>query len=136
MKGKMNEEKMLYYKKLQNFDRVLQEIEQSVQEITSQHLLKAQEINDKEAQLQKLAELLQIREIDLNQKEYQVEEIQDDLKREITLLEKKEEGMRAEYKMAVNAQNITKDKWYQRYYQLCSDRDDRSKYSSSPSLKL
>lgn len=42
--------------------------------------------------------------------------------------------MRAEYKMAVNAQNATKDKWYQRYYQLCSDREDRSKYSSSPSL--
>jgi hypothetical protein len=50
------------------------------------------------------------------------------------MLERREEGMRAEYKMAVDVQNATKDKWYQRYYQLTSDREDSSKYGSSPSL--
>lgn len=52
------------------------------------------------------------------------------------MLERREEGMRAEYKMAVEAQNATKDKWYQRYYKLTSEQEDSSKYnSSSPFIK-
>lgn len=45
------------------------------------------------------------------------------------MLERKEEGMRAEYKMAIEAQNATKDKWYQRYYQLTSEQENYSKKS-------
>ena len=42
--------------------------------------------------------------------------------------------MKAEYKMAVNAQQATKDKWYARYYQTFSDRKETSIYNSSPNL--
>ena len=33
-------------------------------------------------------------------------------------MERREQGMRAEYKMAVDAQQASKDKWYQRYNDL------------------
>ncbi len=36
-------------------------------------------------------------------------------------MERREQGMRAEYKMAVDAQQASKDKWYQRYQRFAAD---------------
>ncbi len=43
------------------------------------------------------------------------------------LLQRKECAMKAEYMMAINAQNATKDRWYQRYYNTFSDKQERKK---------
>lgn len=39
-----------------------------------------------------------------------------ELKHEFMKLERKEESMMAEYKMAIDIQNASKDKWYRKYY--------------------
>ena len=47
------------------------------------------------------------------------------------LLQRKECAMRAEYKMAINAQNATKERWYQRYYNTFADKPERPKHFNS-----
>ena len=42
--------------------------------------------------------------------------------------------MKAEYKMAIDSQQATKDKWYARYYHFFSDRKDNTIYQSSPNI--
>lgn len=46
--------------------------------------------------------------------------MEDDYEQKILMLQRREEGMKAEYSMAINAQHATRDRWYQRYYQVLS----------------
>jgi hypothetical protein len=60
----------------------------------------------------------------------------DDLKREyehkIMSLTRREDGMKAEYRMAIDVQHAAKDKWYQRYYAMFSPERHRSEQVVSP----
>ena len=41
-------------------------------------------------------------------------------------LSRREDGMKAEYRMAVDSQHAAKDKWYQRYYNMLSPEKHRN----------
>ncbi len=40
-------------------------------------------------------------------------------------LSRREDGMKAEYRMAVDSQHALKQKWYQRYYAMLSPQKNR-----------
>ena len=58
--------------------------------------------------------------MEIMNREQQVEAMQSDYEHKIMMLQRREEGMKAEYNMAINAQNATRDRWYQRYFQVVS----------------
>lgn len=47
-------------------------------------------------------------------------------------LGRREDGLKAEYKMVIQDQNAVKDKWYERYYAMFSP--ERQKRYQSPSI--
>lgn len=56
--------------------------------------------------------------LEIKSKEYDIEEMRKEYMHKLSNLQLREQGMRAEYKMAIESQNAVKDKWYQRYYMV------------------
>jgi uncharacterized protein YdiU (UPF0061 family) len=79
-----------------------------------------------------MREECQNRLIEMRTQEAELEELKKEYEHKLMSLARREDGMKAEYRMAIDVQNAAKDKWYQRYYAMLSPDRQRSEQAHSP----
>lgn len=86
----------------------------------------------KESELSRLNEECRNKAIELKAKEGEIEELKKEYEHKLMNLSRREDGMKAEYRMAIDVQHAAKEKWYQRYYTMFSPERQRNEQVMSP----